>query len=269
MITARRHAPAGHSSNEISVICEDEWLRLDQPLTCELRSPRALLSMNADLPGIEKVCYDNLGQPVLRVELPHEGGDVEARISQVRSAAQRAMDKIGRTHDPAPTTGDEGPIPDVPALCAEAGWRCIQRAPANWVVELPDMPSFCQAEISIASGAISVSVPMGSEQANPAIDHLLSRACGAFRMVRAAGPPYRLLVRIPFDHVAANFPHALAAINVGARALIREVAALRDPALARTYQELQPFAPLTGAPTQSNPIESEMDQGENHAHRSK
>ncbi|HLV79391.1 MAG TPA: hypothetical protein VKT32_03885 [Chthonomonadaceae bacterium] len=241
----------------VSLCAGRGWLQLDARLSVEKaqKKPERLLAVNAWLPGTAKCCLDTSGKAHLRLELPlsFPEDDGEQRLQPALDCMRQAL-RVVEQGEAGSDTGDAGEAPptnapDVKALCLEAGWPIIERAPGRWAVELEGVPSFSQAEIVMQGETLHLAVFLAEwktlpESCSEAIAHLLLTASGAFRMIRAALQPADgmqralLLTRLPVTDVETDLLHALRALSVGAAATLQEVEALRNPAIAQEYQAM-------------------------------
>jgi hypothetical protein len=129
----------------------------------------------------------------------------------------------------------------VAALCHDTGWPVVERD-GRVLVELDIPDGFAQAAVAARpDGGIGATVAV-ADGAAPAQGHdalalLLLRASGSVHLVRAAADPTpRLEVALPAPVAATTLQHALCALSVAYRMVVREATALvQDASIAAAY----------------------------------
>src|SRR5207253_780468 len=211
---------------------------------------------NAVLDGGARVAV-RAGRPGLRAcaELPLDDEvDLPRRVLEacagLKAANERRVCALHGAGDPMTSVSGEGASADLPGLCRESGWSCVEREGARLGVDLDVPGAFQQAIVELRGGGVAVTVPL-LEAAGPspsvceqALGLLLLRVCGIVRMARAAAemrdgvPQARFEVVFGTWPCAAELTHAFAALSVACRLASREAAVLwSDEGVARAYVE--------------------------------
>lgn len=232
---------------------EEPWLLLRAPLALppDPEAPWRLLLLNGRLSGPARVVHpEGNGHFELQADLPV--ADVErmphslelACASLQRAAAAASGTPPGPAED-APAAGGGDVDPAWIGLAGERGWTLERREAGRYAVEL-DAPGLqSQAWVEQQGGELSMWLEISrggalSGQARRAGALFLLTLTGRLRMVRGAvaepePQSIRLEVRLPESATAAELDLALATLSLGCRRAAREVRALADDVVARTY----------------------------------
>jgi hypothetical protein len=271
---------------EVSARVHGDWFLLEAPVPSSLNGalpgearPDSFweaLRRNRDLPGGWKFAWATgrrgfyLSAAVSRIE----GIDVSRRLREAAGSFAAAM---GRRFEPERTGRGEGrgglragsaPLPrpplDLPRLCREAGWPCVEKAdgPVLLELEIDDATPFQQAAIeSTKEGGLAIRVETASfGELRPACGEALGlfflTTCGAIPLLRpVAGRREErevvdLQVLLPSGTTPAELALALEACSLGYQLSSLEARALEDESLAREYLAQRGAAgPLSSART--------------------
>jgi hypothetical protein len=237
---------------------EEPWLRLRAPLALSRNGEAAwrLLLLNGRLPGAARIVHPvENGHFELQADLPvFEPGLLPARLEQTCAALCRAVATVaGKAPDepdgPPPTDHGAAAEPGWVGLAAERGWQLERREHGRYTVELDAPGVQSQASLEARGGELRlwIEILRGAALSAPArcaAARFLLTLTGLFRLVRGAaaggeGEPHaiRLEASLPAEPspTGAELELALVALSFACRSATREVRALADDLLARTY----------------------------------
>ena len=178
---------------------------------------------------------------------------LDERIAPALEGISAALATAGRRGKGSSHIDGGSADPDLPALCIEAGWECIERPSGALAVELEVDGGHAQASLESDPPALYLrleAVPQHTAvAAGPcryALGALLLMASAHLRMVRAAvsagDAVPRFEVVLPAAPVAEELGHGLAALSVAHQLYAAEALALgSDAGLAETYLSMQGF----------------------------
>jgi len=233
---------------------QDGWLTLTVPYGSIADAARAwdLLCAGGQLGGLARfVLRDRVAH--VQAEIPLcEGSDVVLRCRQCLLRIHETLAAAQRDEDLSlpPDVVSDGQLINAGELLEEAGWAGFPRRPGLWAVELETgRGAYCQALLEPRAEGLRLWVELlrwtaPSRISAAALGAFLLTACGALRLVRAAGEdgePVRARFEVCFETAPtpAELDRALGALSVACRMCAREALALEDPAIAATYLLMQ------------------------------
>lgn len=239
----------------VAARCEDRWLQLRAPIAGKegADAPWRFLLLNGGLRGAARVVRAERERRMeLRADLPlHDVELVSARLEAVCESLRRASAAVaGNEKD-----GDADAVSERAKdgktelawvqLALEHGWKLEPRESNRFAVEL-EAPGFLnQACVEQRGPEVRLSIDLArsdalSAQSRRAASLFLLTMTGWLRMVRGTATErepgaIRLEVRLPAAMTGVELDLALAALSLACRLCTREVRALSDDLLARTY----------------------------------
>ena len=247
------------SRGSITPRYDDEWVMLVAPLGLQEAplTPWDALLLNAKSAGQAKLVLPSGGGAIeIRAELPASD---EPRLADRVRRACREMQQLGAMAAGADAAGEagtssrqsseEGLAPegsDLAAIAAEGGWNSIPRSNGRLAFDLETPGQFQQAVIGPHGGDLralaTLAVVRGlSARSRRASAELLLAVAGIVRLVRAGAVEDQDEATLFFEvslcgaPTAGDVDEALSALAVGCRMAGREVKALADAEVARTY----------------------------------
>lgn len=232
---------------------EEPWLLLRAPLALQPDpdAPWRLLRLNGRLSGPARVVHpEGNGHFELQAELPvAEVEQVPPRLelacASLRQAAAAVSGAASGLEDVTPDAEAGTANPAWIELAGEHGWTLERREAGRCAVELdaPGLQSQAWVEQRGQELHLWLEVLRGSTlsgQARRATALFLLSLTGGLCMVRGSvaqrePQSIRLEVRLPESATAAELDLALATLSLACRRAAREVRALADDVVARTY----------------------------------
>jgi hypothetical protein len=256
-----RFLPPRHSSLEMCAWLDGSWLRFDSTPSAAGKSARWMMERNAGLGGLAKFSLvPDDPRCHLRAELPLDEEIVAAaRIAEVCAAfadASKLLDRRRPGRRAAQAESGQCPAQNFAEICRESGWDCQERSSGELSIELEIPDGFNQATLAptdtghLRLFAQIVDEDSASEVSRAALAAMLARACGSFRMIRAAmaADSERAEARMELLWVTPPTPYELSeglcALSVAVRLCGEEARVLaRDEAVARAYLVRREVAP--------------------------
>lgn len=181
--------------------------------------------------------------------LSHNGTDDGAAFDKAQAkeapSSTRTVDDAIKIDDTV--EADRAPETGLGALVAEAGWAFVQRAAGRLAIDLGVPGQFHQAIVEPRNaGGCRVRVELArlgdvADETRAAVAVLLLTVAHVVRFVRAGAEPLdgttAVFVEVDIESAATSpeIHHALSALSVACRMAGREVKALMDLDLARSY----------------------------------
>jgi hypothetical protein len=205
-----------------------------------------LVCANAEICGPGKLVLSG-DELRARSELPiDEDESLAARLPEAlasMTAVRALLDQALRP--PVPASGETAPLAE---LCRNLGWKHRQRETGQIVVDLEVASSFYQAVLESSAGGSGTRIRAEvarhealSESSERALARLLLSSNGSVRLIRGIGEEQSDAAAVHFEirfgrePSAGELDHALLALATACDQRGREMKALGDETLARTY----------------------------------
>ena len=243
----------------LRVQIEDVWLSVLTEIDVSIRKPVALLEWNRIWPGPARLgwagapgCVQLLSELYLNSARDVGGSEKATFLDLTADDFQAAWQSLETGRDPeiGATEGvEELDRSELVDGCTNAGWKINEQADGPLRIELADPSGFYQAEYLGEGSGTRFSVPIASAQ-TPSEESLNAIALTLLRtgaMTRLLRPAIErstdsivalLEVRLGSNPSAEALDDSLSALSLAVRLCGREVQALADPVLARTYLEI-------------------------------
>jgi hypothetical protein len=226
----------------------DGWLVLNAALPPRERAlaPWDALLRVAACPGVAKPVIEPPGDAItLRADIAVEDGvDLAAREREARDALQRLADGSSEPPPAAPAPVDDAVLAE---MVRDLAWPFTTRASSRMAATLGVASRLCQAFLESCGDrgcrarVDLVRLPDVAPEVKSGLAVLLLTLGHAIRLVRPGAETRDgqttlfIEVHIARDVTAPELNHALSALSVASRMVAREIDALTDPDVARTY----------------------------------